>query len=235
MKSVAYGIATAAVALAIGNVTAHANLLTNGSFENYNGITPGGDGSFAAGVGATTITGWTVYTASSNGVAWIGPSNTYGIVSVDGTSGASLDLQGYGTGGPYGGVDQSIVTISGDTYALTFDLGGSPRDGGTYSIDASAGSTSQTFNYTPTPGTAVNNWVSETLDFTATGSSTLISLLGTQSGGVEEYIGLDNADVEFVSGPSATPLPATLPLFAGGLGVIGLVTRRRKRKTQAAA
>lgn len=29
----------------------------------------------------------------------------------------------------------------------------------------------------------------------------------------------------------ATPLPAALPLFAGGLGVIGLVARRNRRKT----
>ena len=32
-----------------------------------------------------------------------------------------------------------------------------------------------------------------------------------------------------------TPLPATLPLFASGLGAIGLLGRRRKRKAQAAA
>ena len=32
-----------------------------------------------------------------------------------------------------------------------------------------------------------------------------------------------------------TPLPAALPLFAGGLGVIGLLARRRKRKVAALA
>ena len=32
----------------------------------------------------------------------------------------------------------------------------------------------------------------------------------------------------------ATPLPAALPLFAGGLGVMGLLARRRKRKAIAA-
>ena len=32
----------------------------------------------------------------------------------------------------------------------------------------------------------------------------------------------------------ATPLPAALPLFAGGLGVIGLLARRKKRKAPAA-
>ncbi|HEY5504498.1 MAG TPA: VPLPA-CTERM sorting domain-containing protein [Sedimentisphaerales bacterium] len=32
-----------------------------------------------------------------------------------------------------------------------------------------------------------------------------------------------------------TPLPAALPLFATGLGVMGLVARRRKRKSAATA
>jgi hypothetical protein len=30
--------------------------------------------------------------------------------------------------------------------------------------------------------------------------------------------------------PSATPLPAAFPMFAGGLGLIGLLARRKKRK-----
>jgi hypothetical protein len=34
----------------------------------------------------------------------------------------------------------------------------------------------------------------------------------------------------FQSPAATTPLPAALPLFAGGLGVIGLLARRRKRK-----
>jgi hypothetical protein len=38
-----------------------------------------------------------------------------------------------------------------------------------------------------------------------------------------------------IAGPSlgnvsATPLPAALPLFASGLGALGLIARRRKRK-----
>jgi opacity protein-like surface antigen len=36
--------------------------------------------------------------------------------------------------------------------------------------------------------------------------------------------------VSLVSAISATPLPAALPLFAGGLGVLGLFGRRRKQK-----
>jgi len=38
-----------------------------------------------------------------------------------------------------------------------------------------------------------------------------------------------------ILGPATTPLPPTLPLFATGLGVLGLFARRRKRKAQAAA
>ncbi len=34
---------------------------------------------------------------------------------------------------------------------------------------------------------------------------------------------------------SQTPLPATLPLFAGGLGFVGYLTRRKKRDLQAIA
>ena len=34
---------------------------------------------------------------------------------------------------------------------------------------------------------------------------------------------------------SATPLPATLPLFAGGLGLVGFLTKRRKSAKQALA
>lgn len=37
------------------------------------------------------------------------------------------------------------------------------------------------------------------------------------------------------SAASETPLPAALPLFAGGLGVIGFLARRRKRKAAAIA
>jgi hypothetical protein len=35
--------------------------------------------------------------------------------------------------------------------------------------------------------------------------------------------------------PATTPLPAALPLFASGLGALGLLGWRRKRKAQAAA
>jgi hypothetical protein len=48
--------------------------------------------------------------------------------------------------------------------------------------------------------------------------------------------GATTQDINSISLPgSVTPLPAALPLFMGGLGVMGLFGWRRKRKAQAAA
>lgn len=49
-------------------------------------------------------------------------------------------------------------------------------------------------------------------------------------------LGPDNEDLgsvseEIIAGTGATPLPAALPLFAGGLGMVGFFARKRKRKT----
>lgn len=38
-------------------------------------------------------------------------------------------------------------------------------------------------------------------------------------------------DMIFAIGPAATPIPAALPLFAAGLGLVGMFARRKKRTT----
>jgi hypothetical protein len=52
--------------------------------------------------------------------------------------------------------------------------------------------------------------------------------LNVEASGLDNIAPLDNS-------PSATPLPATLPLFAGGLGFVGYLTRRKKRNAHALA
>ena len=47
--------------------------------------------------------------------------------------------------------------------------------------------------------------------------------------------GGNNAEQFTFNSVTATPLPATLPLFAGGLGFVGYLTRRRNKKVVPAA
>jgi hypothetical protein len=92
--------------------------------------------------------------------------------------------------------------------------------------------------------------------YTATAYNTLSQQIGTTTvtpaGGVYGELSLGFSDIAYVNVTSAngvwvaddlsfntitttaTPLPAALPLFAGGLGVIGLMGRRRTRKNAVA-
>jgi hypothetical protein len=214
------------VTLAIAAASAaQANLLVNGSFEQGT-HTNDGNNTETFPAGATDITGWT--TVGSH-VSWIADPNPFGLTAQDGT--LFLDLTGYTAGAPFGGVTQTIATTPGATYQLSFQLGSfTTRWGGPpVSISASAGSTSQVFMDAATH--SASTWTSEMLDFTATGTSTVITLEG--SAGVN-YIGLDNVDVECASsagcaggGGTGAPEPATLALMGLGLGI--LAARRRRR------
>ena len=81
-----------------------------------------------------------------------------------------------------------------------------------------------------------------TLDSIAYGSTTF-GLLAVYKSGVEIGDWNNNgltipaqADIQSITiNTATTPLPATLPLFASGLGALGLLGWRRKRKAQAAA
>lgn len=68
-------------------------------------------------------------------------------------------------------------------------------------------------------------------DIVADGNSTIaFNFIGNSTQGwPDEGFGIDNVSV------SGTPLPAALPLFATGLGALGLLGWRRKRKAAALA
>jgi hypothetical protein len=200
----------------------HANLLFNGSFE-LGSFVPTEPGSMLLSPSATDITGWTVI---DSGLAWDSPANPYGLTASDGSY--FLDLTGDFDSSPFGGVQQTVATTIGQQYQLTFDIGTDVSyDSNEGSIPATpvsifvtSGSSSGTFT-TVTP-TANNLWESFTYDFTATSTSTLISLEGQASQNIQ-YIGLDNAVLLPV------PEPGTLMLL-GGSGLLALVARRRLRK-----
>ena len=81
------------------------------------------------------------------------------------------------------------------------------------------------------------NYTKGTLGFSTINSGTALAfedLLSSQSSDFD-YNDLQAVVTGVALDPPATPLPATLPLFAGGLGFVGYLTRRKKRNAQALA
>jgi hypothetical protein len=197
--------------------SAQANLLTNPSFEQGAFVNQG-NVTMVLSVGSTTITGWTV---TGDQLAWIDVGNPWGLSAQDGTR--FLDFTAYPTGAPFGGISQTIPTMPGAQYSLSFYLGSyTTRWGGPpVSITASAGNASQIFTVSTT--SSASTWTPFTLPFTATSANTAVTLLGSAG---FQYIGLDNTDVELVSAGSA-PEPASYYLLASGLGLLVLAIRKK--------
>lgn len=200
--------------------SAHANLISNGSFESGAFVNQGND-TMSLAAGSTTITNWTVVTDTT---AWIGATNPFNLSASDGSF--FLDLTNYQAGAPFAGMSQTIATIPGATYSLSFDLGSSSQWGLPDSITASADGTSQTF---VSSATGINIWTNELMQFVASSATTVVLLQGASG---NNYIGLDNVDVEFVSGPGPgpgqVPEPATLALLS--LSLAGLAVSRRRKQ-----
>ncbi len=223
MRKTSATVAAGALAAVLAG-PACANILTNGSFENTANFSPDSTDTTFLTSGSTSLTGWTV---ADNTVAWEGPTNPYGVYAVDGSY--YLDLQGYSDVAPYGGVTQTIATILGASYQLSYDLGGSLNYDFAHSdaISACAGATCGAASMT---AAANDVWISETLDFTATGASTLISLTGSSPSGYPiAYIGLDNVSVIETSPPPVSPVPepASFALLGSALLGVGAIRRRR--------
>jgi hypothetical protein len=224
INKLAASVALATI-LAVGS--AQANVLTNGSFELG---TPSPDGNGSTNVlsgDSTTITGWTVLGPTDpRGLSW-DVTSSFGLFAQQGNY--FLDLTGYRDGNGYFGVKQTIATTPGTQYLLSFYLGSDPRYGLQDGITAtaSAGPTSATFTSTNN-GSTLSLWQLETMLFTATGTSTDITLLGASAN--PSYIGLDNVSV------NPTPLPSTwLMLLSGFVGLGFFAYRGTTRRTAIAA
>jgi hypothetical protein len=120
--------------------------------------------------------------------------------------------------GDYDSLSQTITTTPGDSYTISFHLN-------VDEITVNQGfivdfGTSQLLNL-------LNNGTNgtQTFDVVASGSSTTLDFLGYN---VPANTFL--TDVSVTQDEVATPLPAALPLFATGLGGLGLLGWRRKRK-----
>ena len=116
-----------------------------------------------------------------------------------------------------GGVEQTFATTIGQTYKVSFELAGNP-DGGpaTKELLTSTVGGVNTFNFN-TSGTNDSNmnWTTESFEFTANSTSTLLSFVSLNNG----YYGpaLDAVDVEAVLRIARTTPTDGCPIFARSL------------------
>jgi hypothetical protein len=143
-------------------------------------------------------------------------------------------------GGDVSQIDIALNLLSGTdagTVSLSNDVGGAlgttlgswsftPPSAGTATISGISGvnlvAGTSYFLTASVAGDAFDSWrVSDTV-----GGETIL-------GGEVDYGPLGAFDI-LGADVAATPLPATLPLFAGGLGFVGYLARRRKRSSRPA-
>lgn len=198
---------------------ARANLITNGSFE----AGPTGPFSFLSRpVGDVSMPGWTVINES---LAIGEVPNFHGLTASDGSR--FLDLTDFNDSAPHGGVRQTVATVIGGSYTLTFDLGTRPGDAaftGPVTVNASVtGAPTTPYTTTTLVGNgAVTVWETFTLTFTATAALTIVDLIGIS--GIN-FIGLDNVILEGPV-PAQAPVPGSIALLS--LGLAGFAYARRR-------
>lgn len=190
--------------------------LVNGDLESGSYVFDG-NGADSLAPGSLAITGWTTF---NNELAVINQPNNFGLTAQSGTK--HLDLTGYHDASPYGGIQQTVNTLSGQNYSLSFYVGSA---GGTASVLVDTVGTPATFSNAGNGGF----WQQFTQNFTASGP-TLIKFTGSTASGGGTYIGLDNITLTGNFAATATPEPGSLALFgASGIGLVGILTARRRR------
>jgi uncharacterized protein (TIGR03437 family) len=193
-----------AIAIVVAAGTAQANLLVNGSFESP--IVPaGGFQNFDSGSGG--ITGWTVTGPAGTNVSVVSGTFKDAGFSFPSEDGSQwLDLTGDQSNN-LEGVSQSVSTVAGTTYTLTFWVGNISGLGSTYSSVGLKINGSPAGNFTNSePGTSMA-WQKFTYAFIATSSTTAIEFDNLDPTS-DDSNGLDNVDLE--EGGTAAPISVNL-------------------------
>ena len=201
--------------MASAGANAATNLVINGGFESAaNGPASGSNSSYYN-VGPAPADhpvpgdfGWSVTTNNVDIISY----QTYGPAPKNGGS-YGLDLVGYGSTGAIG---QSISTIAGQKYNVSFDYSSNPGISDPTAI--------VTFNGTTLGSvTGGTGWQAFNGVFTGTGSPDTFALSET-FGGNNGGVFLDNISI------SAVPEPSTWAMLLLGFGAIGWAMRSNRRR-----
>jgi choice-of-anchor C domain-containing protein len=211
--------AACAAALVIAG-SAGAATIANGGFVGPDA--PNG-GFQTVGVSTDVIPGWTV---ASGDVDWI-----QGYWQSSDGDGFSVDLNGNHPGA----ISQTIDTVIGQTYTLTFDMSANPDHGNDLRLilaDTGGAPTTFAYNLDVSANSRSNmNWTPQSLNFTATGASTTITF-ASGNGGDNCCFG---AAIDNVAIANAVPEPASWALMLAGFLGAGTALRRSRRLVAAAA
>jgi len=199
-----------------GTPTAHAQILTNGGFEQPSAVfqeIPAGDPS---------LTGWTVVNGS---VEVIGNSIWD---SFEGSQ--SIDLDGISAGT----IEQTFATTPGTTYSLSFAYGNNPFGGATIpafanvSVTGTATLLNNFFSHSSSdPFGSPMNYNTFFDTFVADSSLTTLRFTSLDAAGSNGGIALDAVSVQVAT---AAPEPGSIALAAcSALPLAGMVIRRRRR------
>ena len=190
------------------NTMAWAGTCTTATFDTY--LASG----FSCTVGDVEFSDFTAYADGVTGGAVAIPSSSI-TVTPSGSDATSLNLT-LSFGSP-----STFSLLSGETASLTFDYSATPLPGyGISKIDELA----------PYVGLIVSPilvCIVPACPFPSPNSTTFTVEAGVTANAITTVNSLEE---EWFVEPSATPVPATLPLFGSGLAVVGLLGWRRKRK-----
>jgi choice-of-anchor C domain-containing protein len=227
MHSILRSAALVATLVVGASTMAHANLVTNGGFEDGS-PQPAIGGFTTLNAGSGALSGWTI---DGGSIDWI---NGYWQAAA-GTH--SIDLDGLARGA----VSQVINTTIGATYKLSFSYAGNPDHGG-YVHDMlvdirgdgdASGIYSSSFNFDTTGRTHIDmGWTaSGDVIFVADSTTTRLSFESLSTNACCWGVALDDIVVEQVGGPGGAEnapvsAPAGLPLLIGAIGGLAYLRRR---------
>jgi hypothetical protein len=233
---------SAIAALSAGAANAATNLVTNGNFtDTTNGTNKQLASSVTTASDRTTLTGWTSSNGNDGGynfvlnsniantwdsAIWLKSDNNGYAKSANGGNIFASDSQYYP-----GTLSQTITGLTAGTqYTLSFDYALAQQVGfdGANSNNywqVGFGNSTQNSNALGIASGGFSGWNTSTMTFTASGASQVLSFLAQGSPGAPPFLLLDS-----VSLAAAVPEPSTWGMLLGGMGLMGVMARRRAAK-----